>query len=77
MCRSASQYGHLFFYKKALSFSPVVRNLGVTLDLELTFATHIRRLCGDSYCHLRQLRIVVRWLTSDATATLIHAFITA
>src|SRR6218665_164453 len=54
-------------------FSPVVRDLGVTLDQELTFAPQIHPLYWDSYNLLRQLRTVVRLLTSDATATLIHA----
>src|SRR6218665_2279400 len=58
-------------------FSPVVCDLGVTLDQELTFAPHIHRLCRDSYYQLRQLRTVIRSLTSESTATLIHAFITA
>src|SRR6218665_1285550 len=48
-------------------FSPVVHDLGVTLDQELTFSPHIHRLCHDSYYQLRQLRTVVRSLTSDAT----------
>src|SRR6218665_394289 len=58
-------------------FSPVVRDLGVTLGQELTFAPHIHRLCRDSYYQLRQLCTVIRSLTSESTATLIHAFITA
>src|SRR5678815_2103979 len=57
-------------------FSSVVRDLGVTLDQELTFAPHINRLCRDSYYQLRQFRTVARSLTSDSTATLIHSFIT-
>src|SRR6218665_4006261 len=58
-------------------FSPVVRDLGVTLDQELTFAPHIHRLCRDSYYQLRLLCTVIRSLTSESTATLIRAFITA
>src|ERR1700733_14427138 len=60
-----------------LTFSSVVRDLGVTLDQELTFTAHIHRLCRDSYYQLRQLRTVARSLTPEATATLIHCFITA
>src|SRR5678815_1500850 len=44
-------------------FSSVVRDLGVTLDQELTFARHINRLCRDSYYQLRQFRTVARSLT--------------
>ena len=57
-------------------FSSVVRDLGVTLDQELTFAPHIKRLCRNSYYQLRQFRTVARSLTSNSTATLIHSFIT-
>jgi len=49
----------------------------VTLDQELTFALHINRLCHDCYYQLRQLRIISCSLTSNATATLVHAFVTA
>jgi len=54
--------------------------LGVTLDQELTFASHIHRiylLSCDAYHQSGQHRTVVHSLTPDATATLIHAFITA
>ena|SRR5688572_8181902 len=36
-------------------FSSVVRDLGVTLDQELTFAPHINRLCRDSYLAAKEL----------------------
>src|SRR6218665_1101596 len=57
--------------------SSVFRDLGVALDQELTFAPHIHRLCRDSYYQLRQLGTAIRSLTSESTATLIHAFVTA
>ena len=41
-------------------FSSVVRDLGVTVDQELTFAPHVHRLCRDSYHQSRQLRIAAR-----------------
>lgn len=58
------------------TFSSVVRDLGVTLDRELTFAPHINLLSRDCFYQLRQLRTVARSLTVSATSTLIHAFIT-
>src|SRR6218665_3863484 len=51
--------------------------LGLTLDQQLTFAPHINRLCRDCYYQLRQLRVISRSLTSTATATLVHAFVTS
>src|SRR6218665_633673 len=59
-----------------IAFSLTVRDLGLTLDQQLTFAPHINRLCRDFYYQLRQLRIISRSLTSTATATLVHAFVT-
>src|SRR6218665_3506156 len=43
---------------------------------QLTFAPHINLLCRDCYYQLRQLRVISRSLTSTATATLVHAFVT-
>ena len=58
------------------TLSSVVRDLGVTLDQELTFTPHINRLSRDCFYQLRQLRTVARSLTASATCTLIHAFVT-
>src|SRR6218665_629148 len=58
-----------------LTFSYAVRDLGVTLDCELTFSTRINLLSCDCFYQLRQLRTVTRPLTASATATLVHAFI--
>src|SRR6218665_3532860 len=60
-----------------IAFSLTVRDLGLRLDQQLTFAPHINRLCRDCYYQLRQLRVISRSLTSTATATLVHAFVTS
>ena len=57
------------------TFSATVRDLGVTLDQELTFASHIHELCRNCFYQLRQLRVVSRSLTPEATATLVHSFV--
>jgi len=59
--------------------------LFVTLELHWTKSSPLLHMftvsccvsCCDSYYQLRQLRAVVHSLTSDATASLLHAFITA
>src|SRR6218665_3891339 len=38
---------------------------------------HINRLCRDCYYQLRQLCVIARSLTSTATATLVHTFVTS
>src|SRR6218665_3866713 len=58
-----------------LTFSSAVRDLGVTLDCQLTFATHINHLSRDCFYQLRQIRTVTRSLTPSATSTLVHAFV--
>src|SRR6218665_2333634 len=59
------------------TFSSTVRDLGVTLDQELTLAPHIHSLCRACYYQLRKLRTVSRSLTSTAAATLVHLFVTS
>lgn len=51
--------------------------LGVMVDRELTFATHIRRLAARCFYQLRQLRTIRRTLTLDAAKTLVHASVTS
>src|SRR6218665_3042671 len=52
-----------------------VRDLGVTLDQELTFVRHINLLCRSRYYQLWQLRVVSRSLSPAAASTLVHAFV--
>ena len=59
-----------------MAFSLTVRDLGLTLDQQLTVAPCINRLCRDCYYQLCQIRVISRSLTSIATATLVHAFVT-
>src|SRR6218665_3171466 len=55
------------------TFSSSVRDLGVTLDQELTFVRHINLFCRSCYYQLRQLRVVSRSLSPAAASTLVHA----
>src|SRR6218665_235156 len=58
-----------------LPFSTSVRDLGIILDQELSFAEHISSLTRSCFYQLGQLRVVSRCLSSSSTATLVHAFI--
>ena len=60
----------------SLSFSHVVRNLGVHLDSALTFSHHFSLLTRSCYFHLRRLRVIRRSVSCDVLQTLIHAFVT-
>jgi len=56
-------------------FCTSVRDLGVILDEELSFAEHITARTRFCYYHLRQLRVISRSLSSSSASTLVHAFI--
>jgi len=53
----------------------IVTCLGVTIDQELTFADHIRRLTGRCFHCLRQLPSIRRILTTDTIITLVNALV--
>ena len=54
---------------------PVVRDLGVLLDGELTMADHVNALCRICFYELRQIRVIRRGLSHEAAITLVHSFI--
>jgi len=52
-----------------------VRDLGVVLDSHLTMSAQVSSVCRSAFCQLRQLRPVVRSLTTDAAKMVIQAFV--
>ena len=56
---------------------PVVRNLGSWFDSQLTMSSHISKLCSVAFYHLYNIRPIRKYLSQEATATLVHAFITS
>jgi hypothetical protein len=52
-----------------------VRDLGVTLDSQLTMKQHVDIITRSCFHHLRQLRSVRQSLTFDALRTVVQAFI--
>ena len=56
---------------------PVVRNLGSWFDSQLTMSSHISKLCSVAFYHLYNIRRIRKYLSQEATATLVHAFITS
>ena len=57
---------------KALDF---VRYLGAYFDLILSMGPHIDAKCGATFRQLFSIRHIRRFLSREATETLIHAFI--
>src|SRR6218665_691899 len=57
------------------TFSSSVRDLGVTLDSELTFAGHISLLTRSCFYQLRRLKAIRRSVSPKVFLTIVHAFI--
>jgi len=47
--------------------------LGVTIDQELSFADYVKRLSGQCFYWLRQIRVIQRTLTTDTIKALVNA----
>jgi len=54
-----------------------VRNLGVLFDSSLNMKDQVSAVCKSSIFQLRMIGAVRRYLTDDACAQLIHAFVTS
>ena len=58
-----------------LSPSSHVRNLGVIFDLTMTMTNHISTICRTTFMHLHNISRIRRYLTPEATKSLVPAFI--
>ena len=59
----------------SIKMSPVVTCLGVKIDAELTFSTHVKQISARCFYQLRQLWSIRPALTSDSAIMLIHVLI--
>ena len=59
----------------SVSFSSSVRSLGVTLDQNLSLQQHVSNICKSAYLELRRISSVRHYLSTDATKTLVCAFV--
>ena len=55
----------------------VVKILGSWLDSQLTMSSHISKLCSITFYHLCNIRRIRKYLSQEATGTLVQAFITS
>ena len=58
-----------------IPFKQSVKNLGFTLDCQLTMNAHASIITRTCYLEKRRLASIRRFLTSTATATLVSAFV--
>jgi hypothetical protein len=54
-----------------------VRNLGVVFDAHLKMDSQVKSVCKNSYCHLRKIGKIRKYLTTKATTRVIHAFVSS
>jgi len=59
----------------AVNVIDTARDLGVTIDSMLTMADQVATTCQSAYFQLRQLWLITRSLSSDATKAVVQAFI--
>ena len=59
----------------SIHLSSSVRNLGVTLDQNLSFQQHVSRTCQICYFELRRINFIRHYLSQDALKTLVSAFV--
>ena len=55
--------------------STSARNLGVIIDAELNFNTHINQVTKTAFFHLRNIARIRAYLSLEDAKTLIHAFV--
>ena len=67
------------FTVSEVDVSPVysAKNLGSWFDSHMDVATHITKTCGRAFFYLYNIRHIRKYLTSECTEKLIHAFITS
>ena len=53
------------------------RNIGVIFDDVMTMSNHISSICKTANYHLRNIRSIRCYLTTQATSRVIHAFVTS
>ena len=56
-------------------FSDSARNLGFILDSKLSMMKHIIKICQTAYFELKRISSIHRFLTEDATKTLVTSYI--
>lgn|SRR6218665_3958171 len=80
-CVRQESHGYSYYQFSSFCFFSVVRDLGVTLDQELTVVLHIHTLLARSVVlatlNCANFRTVALSLTLTAIATLAHSFVTS
>ena len=57
--------------------STTAKNIGVMFNNSLSMLPHVTTVCKSSFCHLRNIFKIRKFLSYDTCKILIHAFVTA
>ena len=63
--------------KKGLKAKDTVRNLGVLLDSDLNFNSHMKAITKSAFYHLKNIAKLRGFMSKDDLEKLIHAFISS
>ena len=61
----------------AITAASKIRNLGVIMDKHLSMNAHISHVVKTAFLKIREISYYRKYLTSSATKTLIHAYVTS
>ena len=73
----SSSITSISFSGSNIPLSSTVTNLGVKMDPQLTFESHINHLCKTSFYHLRNISKLRPILSLSDSEKLVHAFISS
>ena len=73
--KSLSLHFSVYLNKTSIHLSSTIRNLGITLDQNLSFQQHVSLTCQICCFELRRINSLRHYLSQDALKTLISALV--
>ena len=73
--RPRPQLDTLIFGSDSVFSTNAARNIGVTMDDKINFEKQVASICKSSFCHIRNIARIRRFLSKESTKALVHAFV--
>ena len=67
----------LTIVEEIVSCSSTAKDIGVVLEDSISKVPHITAVCKSAFFHLRNISMIRKFLTTETTKTLVHAFVTS
>ena len=67
----------LTIFDETVNCSSTAKDIGVVLDDSMSMVPHITAVCKSAFFHLRNISKIRKFLTTETTKTLLHAFVTS